>query len=74
MHHRRDGERTVRAFLQPVTERDETGPDSDVTSIGWVDGRLWLYLGQTAAGGGGRCWRWEGTTLPGAQLPALLHR
>lgn len=42
-----DGERTVRAFLQPMTERDERAR-SDVTSIGWVDGRLWLYLGQTA--------------------------
>ena len=39
-----DGERTVRAFLQPMTERDERAR-SDVTSIGWVDGRLWLYLG-----------------------------
>lgn len=34
-----DGERTVRAFLQPMTERDERAR-SDVTSIGWVDGRL----------------------------------
>ena len=42
-----DGERTVRAFLQPMTERDERAR-SDVTSIGWVDGRLWLYLVQTA--------------------------
>ena len=42
-----DRERTVRAFLQPMTERDERAR-SDVTSIGWVDGRLWLYLGQMA--------------------------
>ena len=41
------GGETVRAFLQPVTERGETVPDA-VTPIGWMDGRLWLYLGRTA--------------------------
>ena len=41
------GGETVRAFLQPVTERSEEVPDT-VTPIGWVDGRLWLYLGRTA--------------------------
>lgn len=38
---------SVRAFLQPVTERDEKVRET-VTPIGWVDGRLWLYLGQMA--------------------------
>ena len=54
-----DGERTVRAFLQPMTERDEWAR-SDVTSIGWVDGRLWLYLGQTALEEG-EALAWEAT-------------
>lgn len=34
-----------RAFLQPVTEWGEQVPDG-FTGIGWLDGRLWLYLGQ----------------------------
>ena len=38
---------SVRAFLQPVTERGEEVRET-VTPIGWVDGRLWLYLGQMA--------------------------
>ena len=46
-----DGERTVRAFLRAR---------SDVTSIGWVDGRLWLYLGQTALEEG-EALAWEAT-------------
>ena len=49
---------SVRAFLQPVTERDERAR-SDFTSIGWVDGRLWLYLGQTALEEG-ESLAWEG--------------
>ena len=55
------GETTVdvRAFLQPMTERDERAR-SDVTSIGWVDGRLWLYLGQTALEEG-EALAWEAT-------------
>lgn len=36
---------SVRAFLQPVTERNEQVPE-DFTGIGWLDGRLWLYLGR----------------------------
>ena len=35
------------AFLQPVTKQSETVPE-DMTGIGWRDGRLWLYLGDTA--------------------------
>ena len=41
-----EGETQARAFLQPVTERKEQVPDG-MTSIGWLDGRRWLYLGQT---------------------------
>lgn len=42
---RGDGtEETVRAFLQPVRERDEDGPEP--SPIGGLDGRLWLYLGK----------------------------
>ena len=43
------GEETVsvRAFLQPVPERSERVRET-VTPIGWVDGRMWQYLGQMA--------------------------
>ena len=37
---------TVRAFLQPIPERREDGPEP--SAIGRLDGRLWLYLGRTA--------------------------
>lgn len=36
---------TVRAFLQPITERSEDGPEP--WAIGRLDRRLWLYLGKT---------------------------
>ena len=46
---------TVRAFLQPVTERDEAVPE--MTAVGWLDGRLWLYLGRAAVEAGDVvCW------------------
>ena len=35
------------AFLQPVTKQNEAVPEQ-MTGIGWKDGRLWLYLGDTA--------------------------
>lgn len=41
---------TVRAFLQPVTERDEAVPE--IAETGWLDGRLWLYLGRKAVEAG----------------------
>lgn len=41
---------TVRAFLQPLRERGERGPEP--SAAGWVDGRLWLYLGRAAAKAG----------------------
>ena len=34
----------VRAFLQPLSGRDETVPDQAV-SLGMLDGRRWMYLG-----------------------------
>ena len=60
--------------MSPWTRRTESGPcgrftamteaderaRSDVTSIGWVDGRLWLYLGQTALEEG-EALAWEAT-------------
>ena len=48
-------EETVRAFLQPLTERREEGPEP--SPIGGLDGRLWLYLGRTALEAGDAvCW------------------
>lgn len=45
----------VRAFLQPVTERSEDGPEP--SPIGELDGRLWLCLGRTALEAGDAvCW------------------
>lgn len=45
----------VRAFLQPITQRDEAVPET--AAIGWLDGRLWLYLGRTAVEAGDLvCW------------------
>nr|WP_326186012.1 hypothetical protein [uncultured Oscillibacter sp.] len=46
---RADGETSARAFLQPVTERTEQAAEA-FPGIGWLDGRLWLYLGQTEVG------------------------
>ena len=45
----------VRAFLPPVTERSEDGPEP--SAVGRRDGRLWLYLGKAAVRAGDRvCW------------------
>ena len=43
---REDRTETVRAFLQPVTQRSEGGPEPSATGV--LDGRLWLYLGTSA--------------------------
>ena len=51
----------TRAFLQPLTEKGERVPDA-VTGIGWIDGRLWLYLGQTPVGPADRV-LWNGMTF-----------
>lgn len=40
-----EGERPIRAFLQPLAEKGEQVPGV-ATSIGWIDERLWLYLGR----------------------------
>lgn len=54
----REGEtETVRAFLQPIRERDEAVPET--AAIGYLDGRLWLYLGRTALEAGDLV-RWNG--------------
>lgn len=47
----------VRAFLQPLIERDEAVPET--AAIGWLDGRLWLYLGRKAVEDGDVV-TWEG--------------
>lgn len=54
---RETGAERVRAFLQPVTERDEAVPE--IAETGWLDGRLWLYLGLTALEAGDRI-AWNG--------------
>ena len=56
-----DGEVPARAFLQPVTAKEEQVPDA-VTGIGWIDGRLWLYLGKMLVGLLDRV-LWNGTTF-----------
>lgn len=40
-----EGWQEIRAFLQPVQERQEQLPTA-ATTIGWVDGRLWQYFGR----------------------------
>lgn len=59
--HLAGGDTAVRAFLQPVTGRQEQVP-SEMTGLGAVDGRLWLYLGQTAVEPGDRM-TWNGVTF-----------
>ena len=41
------GDAETRAFIQPVTERKER-EYGEMTEIGSVDERLWLYLGRSA--------------------------
>lgn len=43
----KDGDAATRAFIQPVTERQEREPDG-MSELGMLDGRLWLYLGRNA--------------------------
>ena len=43
----KDGEQEIRAFLQPEKAR-EGGVPGTVTPIGWVDDRLWSYIGLEA--------------------------
>lgn len=55
---REDGDAEIRAFIQPVTERREQEPDG-MSSIGRLDGRLWLYLGRSAVNSEDRIF-WNG--------------
>lgn len=48
---RQERETAVRAFLQPIRERSEAEPET-AAPIGWLDGRLWLYLGRDAVEAG----------------------
>ena len=59
--HLADGDVVVRAFLQPVTRSDEQAPE-EMTELGSVDGRLWLYLGQMAVEAGDQM-TWNGTNF-----------
>ena len=43
----KDGEQKIRAFLQPEKAREEGVPGT-ITPIGWVDDRLWSYIGLAA--------------------------
>ena len=57
----RVGEETIqtRAFFQPLKEKSEQVP-GEVTSLGWLDTRMWLYLGQEQVSEGDTV-TWEGT-------------
>ena len=55
------GKRTVRAFLQPWTERSERDVET-YTGLGALDGRLWRYLGQSPVETGDHL-TWEGRTF-----------
>lgn len=48
---------TIRAFLQPDPSRDERVPDG-MSSIGFLDGRRWIYLGTLPLSPGDRV-EWE---------------
>lgn len=56
-----EGRQDIRAFLQPVQERQEQLPTA-ATELGWVDGRLWLYLGQEPVSPGDTV-HWNGMAL-----------
>ena len=55
------GTSAAQAFLQPVTKRQEQVPEI-VCGIGALDGRLWLYLGQTEVRPGDNI-LWDGRTF-----------
>lgn len=66
------GERPVRAFLQPVIKQGENLP-GDVSSAGWVDGRLWRYIGQEALGEDDLL-LWQGLTFRVRSCRAVFFR
>lgn len=41
----KDGVRTIQGFMQPDTSREENVP-GEQTAIGWMDTRLWRYIGR----------------------------
>ena len=48
---------SLRAFLQPVLERNER-ETGEYPSLGWLDARLWRYLGREALEVGDvLCWQ-----------------
>ena len=53
-----EGAVSARAFLQPLTERQEQVAGT-MTDLGWNDDRLWLYLGDTAVDTGDTV-TWDG--------------
>ena len=56
----RDGAQ-VRAFLQSVAREGE-GMPGEITALGAVDGRLWLYLGDAEVADGDTV-RWNGRSF-----------
>lgn len=56
-----EGEESVRAFLQPVTEKNEQLP-GDMSELGYLDDRLWLYLGKREVQPGDAL-AWNGLTF-----------
>lgn len=56
-----EGRQDIRVFLQPVQERQEHLPTA-ATELGWVDGRLWLYLGEEPISPGDTV-HWNGMAL-----------
>lgn len=56
---RAEDERTCRAFLQPMTAKNEQVPAA-MTELGSLDKRLWRYLGESAVEADDRLF-WNGT-------------
>ena len=52
------GEETLQAFIQPVTEKRERVL-GDISELGYLDERLWLYLGKRELNTKDRL-RWNG--------------
>lgn len=67
----RDGEKSVRAFIQPAAARDETVP-GEQTPIGWIDERLWRYTGlEEVQPGDTVIWRGRGFRVRSSREHAL---
>ena len=61
----RDGEKSVRAFIQPAATRNEAVP-GEQTPIGWIDERLWRYTGLEEVQPGDTV-IWQGTAASGCE-------